>query len=193
MRFCSWKHFHISFEPFFFLVSLFNISFTWQSILWTWNLQIMPFIFIFVLGEEEDLTSMLYEYNAPKKEVFILWSSIREDMTESFSDNKSNSGFLVDVIVTDAHSQQEEGRGRWVLLDILIWNSGRMFPLHSQLVVGRKSPSSWAWFAETRMGSSCKNSSLWLILFELPLKSKNQRHSIWKSLPSSIILDSLML
>ena len=72
----------------------------------------MPFIFIFVLGEEEDLTSMLYEYNAPKKEVFILWSSIREDMTESFSDNKSNSGFLVDVIVTDAHSQQEEGRGR---------------------------------------------------------------------------------
>ena len=31
----------------------------------------MPFIFIFVLGEEEDLTSMLYEYNAPKKEVFI--------------------------------------------------------------------------------------------------------------------------
>ena len=74
----------------------------------------MSFIFIFVLGEEEDLTSMLYDYNAPKKEtVFIHRSNMREDMTEIFSDiNKSNSGFLVDVIVIDAHRQQEEGRGR---------------------------------------------------------------------------------
>ena len=81
----------------------------------------MSFIFIFVLGEEEDLTSMLYDYNAPKKEiVFIHRSNMREDMTVIFSDNKSNSGFLVDVIVIDAHRQQEEGRGRWVLLDILM-------------------------------------------------------------------------
>ena len=73
----------------------------------------MSFTFIFVLGEEEDLTSMLYDYNAPKKEtVFIHRSNMREDMTEIFSDNKSNSGFLVDVIVIDAHRQQEEGRGR---------------------------------------------------------------------------------
>lgn len=73
----------------------------------------MSFIFIFVLGEEEDLTSMLYDYNAAKKEtVFIHRSNMREDMTEIFSDNKSNSGFLVDVIVIDAHRQQEEGRGR---------------------------------------------------------------------------------
>ena len=73
----------------------------------------MSFIFIFVLGEEEDLTSMLYDYNATKKEtVFIHRSNMREDMTEIFSDNKSNSGFLVDVIVIDAHRQQEEGRGR---------------------------------------------------------------------------------
>ena len=33
-------------------------------------------------------------------------------MTEIFSDNKSNSDLPVDVIVIDAHSQQEEGRGR---------------------------------------------------------------------------------
>ena len=73
----------------------------------------MSFIFIFVLGEEEDLTSTLNDYNAPKKEtVFIHRSNMREDMTEIFSDNKSNSGFLVDVIVIDAHRQQEEGRGR---------------------------------------------------------------------------------
>ena len=45
----------------------------------------MSFIFIFVLGEEEDLTSMLYDYNAPKKEtVFIHRSNMREDMTEIF-------------------------------------------------------------------------------------------------------------
>ena len=47
----------------------------------------MSLIFIFVLGEEEDLTSKLYDYNAPKREVFIHWSNIREDMTEIFSDN----------------------------------------------------------------------------------------------------------
>ena len=65
-----------------------------------------------MLGEEEDLTFMIYDYNAPKREVFIHRSNIREDMTEIFSDNKSNSGLLVDVIVIDAHSRQEEGRGR---------------------------------------------------------------------------------
>lgn len=93
----------------------------------------MSFIFIFVLGEEEDLTSKLYDYNAPKKEVFIHRSNIREDMTEIFSDNKSNSGFLIDVIVIDAHSQQEEGRGRWFLLDILreFWQN-----VYTSLTVG---------------------------------------------------------
>ena len=78
----------------------------------------MLFLFIFVLDEEEDLTSMLYDDNAPRKEVFIHRSNIRKEMIEIFSD-KSNSGFLIDVIVIDAQGQQEEGRGRGVLLDIL--------------------------------------------------------------------------
>ena len=71
----------------------------------------MLFLFISVLDEEEDLTSMLYDDNAPRKEVFIHRSNIRKEMIEIFSD-KSNSGFLIDVIVIDAQGQQEEGRGR---------------------------------------------------------------------------------
>ena len=97
---------------------LLSISFTWGQV-GTLNLKLEYLISLFsLLGEDEDLTSMLYDDNAPKKEVIVHRSTIRNDMIEIFSD-QNVSGCLIDVIVIDARGQQEEGRGRGVLLDIL--------------------------------------------------------------------------
>ena len=74
---------------------------------------------------------MLYDDNAPKK-VIVHRSTIRKDIIEIFSD-QNISGCLIDVIAIDARGQQEEGRGRGVLLDILtaFWQN-----VFSSLTVG---------------------------------------------------------
>ena len=61
---------------------------------------------------------MLYDDDAPKREVIVHRSTIRIDVIEIFSD-PNISACLLDVIVIDARGQQEEGRGRGVLLDVL--------------------------------------------------------------------------
>lgn len=61
---------------------------------------------------------MLYDDDAPKREVIVHRSTIRKDMIEISSD-PNISACLLDVIVIDAQGQQEEGRGRGVLLDVL--------------------------------------------------------------------------
>ena len=80
---------------------------------------------------------MLYDDDAPKREVIVHRSTIRKDVIEIFSD-PNISACLLDVIVIDARGQQEEGRGKGVLPDVL----GRMCSPHLQLVVERKSPLS---------------------------------------------------
>lgn len=61
---------------------------------------------------------MLYDDDAPKREVIVHWSTIRKDIIEIFSD-PNISACLPDVIVIDARGQKEEGRGKGVLLDVL--------------------------------------------------------------------------
>lgn len=61
---------------------------------------------------------MLYDVNAPKREVIVHQSTIRKYMIEIFTD-PDVSVCLLDVIVIDSQGQQEEGRGRGVLLDVL--------------------------------------------------------------------------
>ena len=75
-------------------------------------------LWLSLLGNDEGLTSMLYDDNAPKREVIVHRSTIRKDVIEIFSDPHI-SACLLDVIVIDARGQQEEGRGRGVLLDVL--------------------------------------------------------------------------
>ena len=83
---------------------------------------------------------MLYDDNAPKREVIVHRSTIRKDVIELFSDPHISACLLMLLSsMPGAGRKREEAEGFFLMF---LQNSGRMCSPHLQSVVERKSPLS---------------------------------------------------